>query len=73
MREPTAAAEEETDRVAGCVSMRRLIDAECTEYVGFCVRATSLRVFPGTYRANADRDFSQWDLEIASTHPPTAS
>ena len=32
-----------------------------------------LSLFPDTYPATADRDSSQWDLEIASTHPPKAS
>jgi len=36
-------------------------------------RTTGLLVFPGIYGANAGRDLSRWDLEIASNPPPTAS
>ena len=45
----------------------------CAERRRFRLRTTGRSVFPGTYRANADRDSLQRDSEIASTHPPTGS
>lgn len=46
---------------------------KCLERRGFRFRTTDPSVFPGTYRANADRESSQQDSESASTRPPTAS